>query len=294
MALEKDDGLLQCVLPLRKTESINQFNTRFIRNAKEMLAESHMWVSIAYRPQTSNYRRCQRVSCALAFIMLSLISNAMFFRAEGKDEDIEDGADIQVGPFRFSLKQVYTSFFSALIVMPPTILLIYLFKLSKPKPADLNTTLFKPSERSTKIRVPMVHDWLEKHHQRSVQLEKCLVQKGYPSTQDLKLPYKCTYLAWFLVFIIWFLCAFFIWGKKKSEERLTSFFLSCFESIFCLDPVKVVLMTLVFTIVFSSMPDSKAIIDKSTIMKKYSNSLRGRSGGMRTLFIQCRLHAVCG
>ncbi|KAH3806782.1 hypothetical protein DPMN_135109 [Dreissena polymorpha] len=63
--------------------------------------------------------------------------------------------------------------------------------------------------------------------------------------QGLKLPYQCTYLAWFLVFLIWFLCAFFImlysmeWGKKKSEEWLTSFFLSCFESIFCLDPVKV-------------------------------------------------------
>ncbi|KAH3806906.1 hypothetical protein DPMN_135235 [Dreissena polymorpha] len=38
MALEKDDGLLHCVLPVCKTENINQFNQRFIRNAKEMLA----------------------------------------------------------------------------------------------------------------------------------------------------------------------------------------------------------------------------------------------------------------
>ncbi|KAH3806938.1 hypothetical protein DPMN_135268 [Dreissena polymorpha] len=38
MALEKDDGLLQCVIPVCKTENINQFNQRFIRNAKEMLA----------------------------------------------------------------------------------------------------------------------------------------------------------------------------------------------------------------------------------------------------------------
>ncbi|KAH3806781.1 hypothetical protein DPMN_135108 [Dreissena polymorpha] len=67
-----------------------------------------MWVSIAYRPQTSNFTRSQRVSCALAFIMLSMIANAMFFGAEGKDGDIEDGADIQIGPFRFSLKQVCT------------------------------------------------------------------------------------------------------------------------------------------------------------------------------------------
>ncbi|XP_052217967.1 polycystic kidney disease protein 1-like 2 [Dreissena polymorpha] len=40
MALEKDDGLLQCVIPVCKTENINQFNQRFIRNAKEMLADS--------------------------------------------------------------------------------------------------------------------------------------------------------------------------------------------------------------------------------------------------------------
>ncbi|KAH3811365.1 hypothetical protein DPMN_139776 [Dreissena polymorpha] len=67
-----------------------------------------MWVSIAYRPQSSNYTRCQRVSCALTLNMLSLIVNAMFLRAGGKDGDIEDDADIQVGPFRFSLKQVCT------------------------------------------------------------------------------------------------------------------------------------------------------------------------------------------
>lgn len=38
MAVEKDDGLLECVLPVCKTENLNIFKNRFFLNAKENLA----------------------------------------------------------------------------------------------------------------------------------------------------------------------------------------------------------------------------------------------------------------
>lgn len=64
-----------------------------------------MWVSIAYRPHASHFTRVQRASCALVFIMLTMISNAMFFKGSN-DENYEIPAEVQVGPFRFSLHQV--------------------------------------------------------------------------------------------------------------------------------------------------------------------------------------------
>jgi len=63
--------------------------------------------------------------------------------------------------------------------------------------------------------------------------------------QGWRLPYQFIYVAWFLVAVTTFLCAFFImlysmeWGKKKSEEWVTTFLMSFIESVFCLDPVKV-------------------------------------------------------
>ena len=63
--------------------------------------------------------------------------------------------------------------------------------------------------------------------------------------QGCFLPSWCNYIAWFLAFAAVFLSAFFImlysmqWGKQKSEEWLTTFLLSFFESVIFLDPIKV-------------------------------------------------------
>ena len=65
------------------------------------------------------------------------------------------------------------------------------------------------------------------------------------NVQGFYLPYACNYVAWFLAFSAVVLSGFFLmlysmqWGKQKSEEWLTTFLLSFFESVLCLDPVKV-------------------------------------------------------
>ena len=64
-----------------------------------------MWISVAYRPQASNFSRVQRASCALVFIMLSMIANAIYFQSIN-EENYDLPTDVIVGPFRFSLQQV--------------------------------------------------------------------------------------------------------------------------------------------------------------------------------------------
>ena len=70
---------------------------------RDRLSESHMWVSIIYRPQTSPFTRVQRWSCALVYICLTMIANAMFYKTEA---DYETPPLIQAGPFRFTAQQV--------------------------------------------------------------------------------------------------------------------------------------------------------------------------------------------
>ncbi|XP_045214928.2 uncharacterized protein LOC123565009 [Mercenaria mercenaria] len=285
LAVEKEDGLLECVLPVCKSENLNVFKNRFFMNAKDNLADSHIWISVAYRPQASNFTRTQRASCALLFVMLTMIANAMFFKGSNED-NYETPAELQVGPFRFSLQQIYISFVCALIVTPGTLLVIYLFKLSKVK-LDPNATVFQANDKSSRYKIPFMNNWLENEQKRSVELEKHLVQKGLPNNQGFALPHWCRNLAWFIVLVTSFICAFFImlfsmeWGKQKSEEWIATFLLSFFESVFCLDPVKVGIMALVVALICRSTKDLQAPVNRSTIMKRYSSNLRGKSKGLR-------------
>ncbi|KAL4240289.1 polycystic kidney disease protein 1-like [Mactra antiquata] len=285
LAVEQDDGLLECVLPVCKNENLNKFKNRFFLNAKDNLAESHIWVSVAYRPQASNFTRVQRASVALLFVMLTMIANAMFFKTSDEG-NYETPSELQVGPFRFSLKQVYTSIICALIVTPPTIIVIYLFKLAKNK-IKPNEKLFKPRHRGNGYKVPFMSSWLEEEQKRSMELERHLVTKGIPTNEGFRFPHAVVYIAWLLVISGSVLSAFFVmlysmeWGKQKSEEWVTTFLLSFVESVFCLDPIKVGIMALVFALIFRSTQNSETPVDRGTIMKNYSTSLRGKSGGVR-------------
>ncbi|KAH3817413.1 hypothetical protein DPMN_118947, partial [Dreissena polymorpha] len=105
-----------------------EFESRFFYQTRDRLSESHMWVSIFYRPQISPFTRVQRLSCALVYISLTMIANAMFYRTEA---DYEIPPLIQAGPFRFTEQQTSVSIICALITTPPVILLLFIFKRTK-------------------------------------------------------------------------------------------------------------------------------------------------------------------
>ncbi|XP_045211050.2 uncharacterized protein LOC123562481 [Mercenaria mercenaria] len=289
LAIEKDDGLLECVFPVSKSENYNVFKNRFVLNAKENLAESHMWISVAYRPQASNFTRVQRASCALVFIMLSMIANAVYFQATN-EENYDIPTEIIVGPFRFSLQQIYVSLVTALIVTPMTLVVIYLFKKSKkPKFSDGNKSIthFRKEDKSKRYKIPLFDDWFERERLQSLELEKHLVEKGNPKIEGITLPETFHYLGWFTVGVTVLTCGFFIllysaeWGKQKSEEWLTTFILSFVESVFCFDPIKVAFMALTFAIIFRSTKQSQADVDRKNILRNYSSRIKKKSGGKR-------------
>jgi polycystin 1L2 len=86
-----------------------QFESRFFFQTRDRLSESHMWVSIFYRPQISSFTRVQRASCALVYIFLTMIANAMYFNP---NPEYESPPLVQVGPLRFTSQQVWRSFYS--------------------------------------------------------------------------------------------------------------------------------------------------------------------------------------
>ena len=100
--LSVDTSVDACLVSSPSNRPI-KFETRFFYQLRDRFSENHTWISIMYRPQTSTFTRVQRVSCALAYIFLTMLANAMYFNPE---PNYVSPPTLEVGPFRFTKQQV--------------------------------------------------------------------------------------------------------------------------------------------------------------------------------------------
>lgn len=129
LAAEFSDGMVERVIPVCGRDNLMAFDKLFSQHARFNITENHIWLSLLLRPQHSSFSRVQRLTTLLALLMLTMISNAMFFRS-ASDEVQPDS--VQIGSLRFSLTTVYISMIGILITTPPVLLIATLFRKSKP------------------------------------------------------------------------------------------------------------------------------------------------------------------
>ena len=116
------------------------FDKLFSEHARLNLTDTHLWLSVFVRPERSTFTRVQRVSSCLALLMLVMIASAMFYNTEAEKEDEETiRHEVKIGILRFSTTEFYISTVSLLLTMPPTVVLVMLFKSCKPKSKSLLT-----------------------------------------------------------------------------------------------------------------------------------------------------------
>lgn len=224
----------KCLMPVRTKEDLSKFRSLFLNQFKKILSENHIWYSVFYRPTKSHFTRVQRVSCAYSFVLLTMICNAMYYYPQ---DDFVRPTDIIMGPIVIRLADLYVSLVCVLITTVITLFIIAMFKYSRPKKSDIYDT----GEEIDQSKLNKM-EFLKK---TSFLLEKTLVEKAKDNKRKCGLPHCCVYLGWVLVFLSFAASSFFLmlfsmeWGKHKSEQWLTSFLLSFFESAMVLDPMKV-------------------------------------------------------
>ncbi|KAL3876144.1 hypothetical protein ACJMK2_034016 [Sinanodonta woodiana] len=267
-------GEVDCIIPTSNEESMNKFKQRMNQNFLDSLSNDHMWISIFYRPQVSSFNRVQRATCALTFLMLCMISNAMYFNP---NPNYESTAGIKLGPFRFTLQQLYVSTISSLIPTSVMTVVIILFKKSRRR----NKKKSSKAKPKSCYKLRIMDKWMNSKKKESIELEKHVIVRGYPTFTGCHLPSWFLYIAWFLSILAVVLSAFFImlysmqWGKQKSEEWLLSFILSFLESALFIDPFKVLFLAAVISILFTIARDGDLTLDRDTIMRQYHGSVRG-------------------
>ena len=229
LALEKDDGQIEVTVDNQSSASFSaQVRSRFGRK----IADGHLWVSVAGKACSSSFTRVQRASCCLSVLFSAMIANAMFYNTGGES----DGA-IQIGPFKFSWRQIVVGVQSGLIVAPVNILIVLLFKSSRPR--KKNVDKYKDVDGAQRL-VDEISD------------TGCM------------LPHFCVYIGWFLCFVTTLTAATFtlfyslMWGKEIAEQWLASILISNGQDIFVVQPTKVMVAVIIISLLFSKNNKSKS------------------------------------
>ena len=197
LALERGDGRIERMIELSVND--DTFKTNVLKRWLKGLTEKHIWVSVLAKPPRDPFSRVQRASCCLSILLSAMLANAMFYELTGKSEQV-----IQVGPLKFSWRQVVIGVQSALVVAPINILIAFLFQ--------------KGSSRTTN-QPP----------------RRCCVHN------------LVVYIAWFLCFCTCVVSATFsifyslVWGKRLSEQWLSSMLISFAQDVAVNEPAKVLL-----------------------------------------------------
>ena len=211
-ALERGDGRIERMFELAPSQV--DFNQEVMKRWWKGLTESHIWVSVVAKPGRSRFTRVQRASCCLSVLLTAMVANAMFYELDGESEQV-----IQIGPLKFSWRQVIIGIESALIVAPINILIVFLFQKSAEKSADNTST-----RRCSKATLLACLAWF---------LLAC----------------SCAVSASFSIFYS------LMWGKSVSEQWLSSMFISFGQDVAITEPVKVFFIAMFLAVILKRKTD---------------------------------------
>jgi polycystin 1L2 len=236
LAIDKDDGRIERVLPISRKPEMTSVKYLFSRRAKDNLNDDHLWFSIFSCPVQSPFTRLDRLTCCFVLLSISMLMNIMYY---GMDNSPSEGG-LTIGPyFNLTLNQLSIGIMTSLIVFIPSLLLVHLFRRIKRKNTRLTKLkkILKDSEKTsilTNVESP---------------------QKQKKTIFSLKFPWWFKIVAYLLSFTFTSVSLVFViikgieFGDAQVTKWLTSLIISFLSSILFTQPLKVALMTCLFVLV---------------------------------------------
>ncbi|KAH9502266.1 hypothetical protein Btru_073289, partial [Bulinus truncatus] len=262
------ENTLETTIEATGVEDLETLKSLFISNTKERLTDDHMWFSVFMRPQNSPFSQVERVGCCFAFLFLAMITSAMFYTGVPDTNRKQPRDDFEVGPLRLGFQQLYYSFISALITAVPILLMITIFKKARRRESSTcfrknkvkgytyseASTVIKCDEKSKKKRKHCL-PWNAKLDQQIKHLEKILLIKPNAVVLRNAWPQPLRYVTWILILAAVGVSSFFVilysmeWGQDITEQWLSTFFLAFLQSLFVLDPFKVIAISVLLALI---------------------------------------------
>ncbi|KAI3355885.1 hypothetical protein L3Q82_004435 [Scortum barcoo] len=95
-------------------------------------SDGHLWYSVISRPPSSTFTRVQRVSCCFSLLLCTMLTSIMFY---GIPKDPSEQT-MDLGHFKFTWQQFMIGVQSSLIMFPVNILIVSIFRLTRPREAS--------------------------------------------------------------------------------------------------------------------------------------------------------------
>ena len=213
LALERDGGNTTRVFFADGNKEDDEFKRTFSSLRRNGFSDDHLWLSVITKQPRNHFTRVQRASCCWCLLMLSMVASAMFYETENTKQP-----NIKIGPFSVTWSQLIIALESAIIVLPASLLIVFLFRKCEPK-------------RDSQGR---------RHHLTKTKTKGLCV-----------LPHFCVYFAWFLCVCTAVTSALFtvlyslMWGGEKSARWLTSVVLSFSGDVIISQPIKILLVSVI-------------------------------------------------
>ncbi|XP_076818399.1 uncharacterized protein LOC143464499 isoform X1 [Clavelina lepadiformis] len=246
LAVDQSDGNIERILPVASDTQIGSFRHLFSSSTKRDFSDGHLWFSIFSRPTKSNFTRVQRLSCGLAVLFSTMLASCMFYGVEG--DNVGQQGVLEIGPIKFTIQQLLISIEASLIVVPVNVLLVQLFRRIRPKEdtVDAHENVREVLNKST------------------VSLEPDANQDEENKSKRITFPHWVVYVNWVLVAVVVLATSTFVflysvdWGAQRSNDWLLSIVMSLTQSIFVIQPAKVILGAIFFSFVINRCAKEKA------------------------------------
>ncbi|KAH9519474.1 hypothetical protein Btru_002802 [Bulinus truncatus] len=268
---------VETTIEATSVNELENLKNMFLSNTKQHLTDDHMWLSVFIRPENSPFSRVERTGCCLAFLLLAMITSAMFYTGAPDTNRQQPKVDFEIGPLRIGYQQLYYSFLSALITAVPMMIVVTIFRKARTKKDSCmclcknkvhEYEADKGDEEMTQSSDTMNNKtinnkkpfqccqlpWMVKLEKQLKGLEKILLMR--PGTEELQnsWPHPFRYIAWIIIAIAVVTSSFFVilysmeWGKDITEQWLTTFFLAFLQSLFVMDPFKVIVVSVILAL----------------------------------------------
>lgn len=279
LAVESMDGQIDKVLHIASEKDLKKFHLVFASTVSKGLLDGHIWFSIFLRPKESSFTRVRRLSACLALIFLTMLTNAMFFGAGDAP-----GAKkiVYLGNLRVNFTGIMIGIQSSIIVIPPSIFIIEIFRRLAPKKVKRRQT---HSGRPEEIQEDEDFDDMEEVIvDDDSSAETARKEKKKTKKKPFLFPNQCQYVGYFVVVccsgssaVVTFFYSM-MWGPKKSNEWLASMFTGFFQSILVIQPVKAVFVAILLAAILRKPVKQEVPEEEQEEERKLKKAIKKSTG----------------
>ncbi|KAM4731296.1 polycystin-1-like protein 2 [Anableps anableps] len=154
LAIDMGDCCLDKHFPVSTQMDLKKFSNLFFMKTARDFSDGHLWYSVISRPPSSTFTCVQRVSCCFSLLLCTMLTSIMFY---GIPTDPSEQV-MDLGHFEFTWQQFMVGVQSSLIMFPINILIVSIFRNTRPRETSCCQSKTKKTsrlQRNSSVQTPL-------------------------------------------------------------------------------------------------------------------------------------------